>query len=57
MKNILLIVSAFLLFQTAAFAQGAIDGRVLNAKTAEGVANVSVNVVGPDGNQRQRAAN
>lgn len=49
MKNILLIVSAFLLFQTAAVAQGAIDGRVLNSKTANGVANVTVNVVGPDG--------
>ncbi len=49
MKNILLIVSAFLLFQTAAFAQGAIDGRVLNSKTANGVGNVTVNVVGPDG--------
>jgi cold shock protein len=49
MKNMLLIFSAVLLFQTAALAQGAIDGRVLNAKTAEGVANVTVNVVGPDG--------
>lgn len=49
MKKLLLIVSAFLLLQTAAFAQGAIDGRVLNAKTAAGVANITVNVIGPDG--------
>lgn len=49
MKNILLILSAVLLFQTAAFAQGAIDGRVLNSKTAQGLPNVNVNVVGPDG--------
>ena len=51
MKNILLIVSAFLLFQTAALAQGAIGGRVLNAKTADGVANVTVHVIGSDGKE------
>ena len=51
MKNILLIVSAFLLFQTAALAQGAIGGCVLNAKTADGVANVTVHVVGPNGKE------
>lgn len=49
MKKLLLIFSAFLLLQTAAFAQGAIDGRVLNAKTAAAVANTTVNVIGPDG--------
>lgn len=49
MKKLLLIVSAFLLLQTAAFAQGAIDGRVLNAKTAAAMANTTVNVFGPDG--------
>ena len=48
MKNIILMIAAFLLFASAAFAQGSIEGTVTDAK-GKGVANVSVTVVGANG--------
>lgn len=48
MKNIILIIAAFMLFASAAFAQGSIEGTITDAK-GKGVANVSVTVVGANG--------
>ena len=48
MKKILLIVSAFLLFQTAAFAQGSIEGTVLS-EMAQPLPNLTVTLVDADG--------
>lgn len=48
MKNTIFTIAAFLLFASAAFAQGSIEGTITDAK-GKGVANVSVTVVGADG--------
>ena len=48
MKIIIFTIAAFLLFASAAFAQGSIEGTITDAK-GKGVANVSVTVVGANG--------
>lgn len=48
MKNIILMIAAFLFFASTAFAQGSIEGTITDAK-GKGVANVSVTVVGANG--------
>lgn len=48
MKNIIFTIAAFLLFASAAFAQGSIEGTITDAK-GKGAANVSVTVVGANG--------